>query len=129
MAAVTLASARPALASAPQIKFHIEPKPISEALLDVAQQANVTLVGAGACPGAMELRIAAPMTLAQALDRVLGDAPPRAGDLVFWPGHVAFAIEDGNILHANAHHMAVAVEPLATMVERVGPAVEVRRLG
>jgi iron complex outermembrane recepter protein len=67
LAAVTLASARPALASAPQIKFHIEPKPISEA--------NVTLVGAGACPGAMELRIAAPMTLSQALDRVLGDAP------------------------------------------------------
>jgi cell wall-associated NlpC family hydrolase len=61
--------------------------------------------------------------------RVLGDAPPRAGDLVFWPGHVAIAIEDGNILHANAHHMAVAVEPLAAMVERVGPAVGVRRLG
>ena len=36
--------------------------------LDVAQQANVTLVGAAACPGAMELRIAAPMTLAQALE-------------------------------------------------------------
>jgi cell wall-associated NlpC family hydrolase len=61
--------------------------------------------------------------------RVLGDAPPRAGDLVFWSGHVAFAIEDGNILHANAHHMAVAVEPLAQMTQRVGAALEVRRLG
>ena len=75
MAAVALCAARPALAAAPQIRFHIEPKPISEALLDLAQQANVTLVGAGACPGAMQLRIAAPMTLSQALDRVLGDAP------------------------------------------------------
>jgi cell wall-associated NlpC family hydrolase len=61
--------------------------------------------------------------------RVLGDAPPRAGDLVFWPGHVAIAIEDGNIIHANAHHMAVAIEPLAALLQRVGPAVEVRRLG
>ncbi|HEX4504218.1 MAG TPA: C40 family peptidase [Alphaproteobacteria bacterium] len=61
--------------------------------------------------------------------RVLGDAPPRAGDLVFWPGHVAFAIEDGKIVHANAHHMAVAIEPLAEMVQRVGAPVEVRRLG
>jgi cell wall-associated NlpC family hydrolase len=61
--------------------------------------------------------------------RVLGDAPPRTGDLVFWPGHVAFAIEDGKIIHANAHHMAVAIEPLAALVERVGPPVEVRRLG
>lgn len=60
--------------------------------------------------------------------RVLGDAPPRAGDLVFWPGHVAIAIEDGQILHANAHHMAVAIEPLTAMVQRVGPPVEVRRL-
>ncbi|MGZ3403338.1 MAG: TonB-dependent receptor plug domain-containing protein, partial [Phenylobacterium sp.] len=75
MAAVTLAAARPAMAAAPQIRFHIEPKPYSEALLDLAQQANVTLVGAGACPGAMQLRIAAPMTLTQALDRVLGGAP------------------------------------------------------
>ena len=61
--------------------------------------------------------------------RVLGDAPPRGGDLVFWPGHVAIAIEDGKILHANAHHMAVAIEPLAAMIQRVGPALEVRRLG
>jgi cell wall-associated NlpC family hydrolase len=61
--------------------------------------------------------------------RVLGDAPPRARDLVFWPGHVAIALDDGLILHANAHHMAVAVEPLAVAIERVGPPAEVRRLG
>jgi len=61
--------------------------------------------------------------------RVLGDAPPRGGDLVFWTGHVAIAIEDGKILHANAHHMAVAIEPLEAMIRRVGAALEVRRLG
>jgi iron complex outermembrane receptor protein len=75
LVAVTLATARPTLAAAPQIHFHIEPKAYSEALLDLAQQANVTLVGAGACSGAMQIRIASPMTLTQALDRVLGGAP------------------------------------------------------
>jgi iron complex outermembrane receptor protein len=33
------------------VRFRIEPKPYAEALLDLAQQANVTLVGAGACNG------------------------------------------------------------------------------
>jgi cell wall-associated NlpC family hydrolase len=61
--------------------------------------------------------------------RVLGDAPPRAGDLIFWPGHVAIMMQDGMVVHANAHHMAVMVEPLAVVSQRVGVAPEVRRLG
>jgi hypothetical protein len=60
---------------------------------------------------------------------VLGDAPPRMRDLVFWPGHVAIALEDGQAIHANAYHMAVAVEPLSAIIERAGPPAEVRRLG
>jgi cell wall-associated NlpC family hydrolase len=61
--------------------------------------------------------------------RVLGDAPPRAGDLVFWPGHVAIVIDNGRVVHANAHHMAVAIEPLAAVSARVGPPTEIRRPG
>jgi cell wall-associated NlpC family hydrolase len=60
--------------------------------------------------------------------RVLGDAPPRAGDLIFWPGHVAIMIQDGMVVHANAHHMAVTTEPLTAVVTRIGLAPEVRRL-
>ena len=30
-----------------RVRFQIEPKPYAEALLDLAQQANVTLIGAG----------------------------------------------------------------------------------
>ncbi|MDB5397634.1 MAG: NlpC/P60 family protein [Rhodospirillales bacterium] len=60
--------------------------------------------------------------------RVLGDAPPRAGDLIFWPGHVAIMIQDGMVVHANAHHMAVVIEPLSAVTMRVGAAPEVRRL-
>lgn len=44
------------------------------------------------------------------------------GDLVFWPGHVAMMIDDATILHANAHHMAVRVEPLAGAISRIGDA-------
>lgn len=60
--------------------------------------------------------------------RVLGDAPPRWGDLAFWPGHVALAINDGLVVHANAHHMAVAIEPVSAVNMRVGMAAEIRRL-
>jgi cell wall-associated NlpC family hydrolase len=60
--------------------------------------------------------------------RVLGDAPPRRGDLVFWPGHVAIVLDGERVVHANAHHMAVRIEPLAAVAARAGPYVEVRRL-
>lgn len=42
------------------------------------------------------------------------------GDLVFWRGHVAILLDERRILHANAHHMAVAIEPLAEAVARIG---------
>jgi cell wall-associated NlpC family hydrolase len=40
------------------------------------------------------------------------------GDLVFWPGHVGIMTDAFLLLHANAHHMAVAIEPLRAAVER-----------
>lgn len=42
------------------------------------------------------------------------------GDLVFWKGHVAIGLGEGLIVHANGHHMATAIEPLAEAVERIG---------
>lgn len=50
------------------------------------------------------------------------DADPtalRRGDLVFWKGHVAMMLDPETIIHANAHHMAVAVEPLNTAIARI----------
>jgi len=41
------------------------------------------------------------------------------GDLVFWKGHVAIVRDRENLLHANAFHMAVAVEPIAGAVARI----------
>src|SRR5262249_42815122 len=60
--------------------------------------------------------------------RVLGDAPPRPLDLVFWPGHVGIIIEGEQIVHANATTMSVAVEPLAAAAARVEARMEIRRL-
>jgi cell wall-associated NlpC family hydrolase len=56
-------------------------------------------------------------------EQALGDPVPleklRRGDLVFWKGHVAIACDSDTLVHANAFHMAVAVEPLADAVERI----------
>ena len=43
----------------------------------------------------------------------------QRGDLVFWRGHVGMMIDAERLLHANAHHMAVAIEPLAEAVARI----------
>jgi cell wall-associated NlpC family hydrolase len=41
------------------------------------------------------------------------------GDLVFWPGHVGIMVDGVMLLHANAHHMSVAVEPLSIAADRI----------
>jgi cell wall-associated NlpC family hydrolase len=43
----------------------------------------------------------------------------QRGDLIFWKGHVAIARDRSTVLHANAFHMAVAVEPLAEAIARI----------
>ncbi|MEL7130236.1 MAG: NlpC/P60 family protein [Pseudomonadota bacterium] len=45
----------------------------------------------------------------------------QRNDLVFWKGHVGIMLNPDTILHANAHHMAVAYEPLAEAIERIAP--------
>jgi cell wall-associated NlpC family hydrolase len=48
-----------------------------------------------------------------------GAAGLRRGDLVFWKGHVAIVRDAETLVHANAHHMAVAIEPIAEAVRRI----------
>ncbi len=54
------------------------------------------------------------------------------GDLVFWPTHVGIMLDAHRLLHANAHHMAVAVEPLRAAADRIarirGAVTAVKRL-
>ena len=41
------------------------------------------------------------------------------GALVFWKGHVAIAINNYEIIHANAHHMKVEIEQFITEKKRI----------
>jgi hypothetical protein len=56
----------------------------------------------------------------------------RRGDLIFWEGHVAIARDADSIVHANAHHMATAVENTQGAIARIKAAgsevTSVRRL-
>ncbi|MEM8978393.1 MAG: NlpC/P60 family protein [Pseudomonadota bacterium] len=55
----------------------------------------------------------------EALGTPIALSDVRRGDLVFWPGHVAWVVDPETILHANAHHMAVAYERLSAAVLRI----------
>ncbi|MGE7416826.1 C40 family peptidase [Methylobacterium tarhaniae] len=60
-------------------------------------------------------------------EAALGEAVPlcpdlaglRRGDLVFWRGHVGMMLDESHLIHANGHHMAVAIEPLAEAERRI----------
>lgn len=41
------------------------------------------------------------------------------GDLVFWKGHVGIMSDAIMLLHANAHHMSVSIEPLPEAAARI----------
>ncbi len=63
---------------------------------------------------------------------VMGMRPER-NDLFFWKGHVALAVSDTRLIHANAHHMAVAHEPITDALARIeaqgdGPLLAHKRL-
>ena len=58
---------------------------------------------------------------------------PQRGDLWFWQGHVAMLVDDETLIHANAHHMATAYEPIAAATLRIkaqgdGPVIARRRV-
>ncbi|SFG87811.1 NlpC/P60 family protein [Palleronia marisminoris] len=78
------------------------------------------------CPGDSDLQEAV-------LGQPLGDEPPARGDLYFWKGHVAMAVDGDVLIHANAHHMAVTYEPIEAAIARIegqgdGPVTSRRRL-
>lgn len=71
-----------------------------------------------ACPrdSDQQQALGAPLQIADTLKGL------RRNDLVFWKGHVGIMLDADRLLHANAHHMAVVVEPLADAVRRIDAA-------
>jgi hypothetical protein len=96
--------------------------------IDCSGLVQAALLAAGhPCPGDSDLQEAA---LGAPLEP--GTAPER-GDLYFWKGHVAMAVDGATLIHANAHHMAVAYEPIAAAIARIaaqggGPVTSRRRI-
>ena len=69
------------------------------------------------------------------MEKALGEAVTgtlQRGDIVFWKGHMGVMLDAARLLHANAFHMMVAIEPLAEAVARIetvaGPVTSIRRL-
>ena len=65
------------------------------------------------CPGDSDQQM---NTLGQNLD--IG-SPRKRGDILFWKGHVAWAVNERQILHANAYHMATVIEEANEAIERI----------
>lgn len=77
------------------------------------------------CPGDSDLQ----ETLGAELEE---GAPLERGDLLFWKGHVAMAVDPATLVHANGFTMAVSYEPVAEAIARIlatdGPVRARRRL-
>jgi hypothetical protein len=96
------------------------------------------------CSGLLQLALAAcgipcprdsdmqEQALGNALARPHALEQLRRADLLFWKGHVAIVRDEATLVHANAHHMAVAFEATASAIARIraiaGEVTSVRRL-
>jgi cell wall-associated NlpC family hydrolase len=91
--------------------------------LDCSGLAQVSLNAAGiAAPRDSDMQEAALGTAIQLAEIGPDGEGLRRGDLLFWKGHVAIARGDGALIHANAHHMMVAIEPAAEVLARANAA-------
>ena len=81
--------------------------------LDCSALVQVALQAAGLpCPRDSDMQ-------ELALGRPTSLADVRRGDLLFWKGHAAIARDKETVIHANAHHMMVATEPMAEAIARI----------
>ncbi|MGA2567210.1 MAG: NlpC/P60 family protein [Pseudolabrys sp.] len=81
--------------------------------IDCSGLVQVALQAAGyACPRDSDMQ-------ELALGKLSSLGELRRGDFVFWKGHIAIARDGETLLHANAHAMAVAIEPAAEAIARI----------
>jgi cell wall-associated NlpC family hydrolase len=84
--------------------------------IDCSGLVQVSLNAAGTrCPRDSDMQ-------QDSLGRALNASESRKlqrGDLVFWKGHVAIVRDAETIVHANAHHMATAIENTSAAIARI----------
>jgi cell wall-associated NlpC family hydrolase len=95
--------------------------------IDCSGLVQVALQAAGhACPRDSDMQ-------ELALGKLVALSELRRGDLLFWKGHVAIARDPETIVHANAHAMMVAIEPVEDALARIRAAgsevTSVKRIG
>ena len=84
--------------------------------IDCSGLVQVSLNAAGTgCPRDSDMQ---QDSLGRALDASESKQLQR-GDLLFWKGHVAIARNADTIVHANAHHMATAIENTSDAIARI----------
>ncbi len=85
--------------------------------IDCSGLVQVALNACGiACPRDSDMQEAA---LGEKVTGMADYSSLERGDFVFWKGHVAIVCERGSLIHANAFHMAVAIEPIAEAAARI----------
>ncbi len=84
--------------------------------IDCSGLVQVALNASGiACPRDSDMQ-------EQAMGRTLSSAESqelRRGDLMFWKGHVAIIRDATTLVHANAYHMATAIETIDVALARI----------
>ena len=81
--------------------------------IDCSGLVQVSLAASGvACPRDSDMQ-------ENALGVAIDIGSLKRGDLVFWKGHVAIARDAATLVHANAYHMAVALEPVVAALSRI----------
>jgi cell wall-associated NlpC family hydrolase len=85
--------------------------------LDCSGLVQIALAACGvACPRDSDMQEAA---LGASVDFASDFANLQRGDLVFWKHHVAIVRDRTSLIHANAFHMAVAIEPIGEAIGRI----------
>jgi len=98
--------------------------------IDCSGLVQIALNAAGiGCPRDSDLQ---ELGLGAALEQAEAKRLKR-GDLIFWKGHVAIVRDANTIVHANAHHMATAIENTREALARIKAAgseiTSIKRLG
>jgi cell wall-associated NlpC family hydrolase len=86
--------------------------------LDCSGLVQIALTACGiSCPRDSDMQEAA---VGVPLEHAAGLVDLKRGDVIFWKDHVGIVRDPATLIHANAFHMAVAIEPIADAIERIG---------